>query len=261
MSRAVVSVRALSGPATDGYGVSVSAWLAQRTPVTTPTLAEADRGHGLLRSLATFGGEGYRVEFTDAPWMLGVRAPDSSRAIMVVTVDGELAVAVRDAVPRRMAVIRDARSDDAGEIASACLPWPWMVVGSNVTLAPALARILRERPVLTFWLGAAPDGLPGHARVFDRTAALFDTIRGACEATVGGMRLAPGSGVELGDGTLLRSATLESLVAAYPAGFALPTRHFRAVSEALARRNIGWTAQRDGSTRMTLVPSAAVIRQ
>ncbi|MGA8361179.1 MAG: hypothetical protein WB807_15075 [Candidatus Dormiibacterota bacterium] len=201
------------------------------------------------------------MEFTDAPWMLGVRAPDSSRAIMVVTVDGELAVAVRDAVPRRMAVIRDARSDDAGEIASACLPWPWMVVGSNVTLAPALARILRERPVLTFWLGAAPDGLPGHARVFDRTAALFDTIRGACEATVGGMRLAPGSGVELGDGTLLRSATLESLVAAYPAGFALPTRHFRAVSEALARRNIGWTAQRDGSTRMTLVPSAAVIRQ
>jgi hypothetical protein len=31
--------------------------------------------------------------------MLGVRAPDRSRAILVVTVDGELAVAVRDVVP------------------------------------------------------------------------------------------------------------------------------------------------------------------
>ena len=67
----------------------------------------------------------------DAPWMLGVRAPDRSRAILVVTVDGELAVAVRDAVPRGMAVIRDARADDAAEIAAACLPWPWMVVGQR----------------------------------------------------------------------------------------------------------------------------------
>ena len=145
-----MSVRAVSGPATDGYGVSVSAWLAYRTPFTIPTLAEAGRGHGLLRSLTGFGGEGYLVGVTDAPWMLGVRVPDRSRAILVVTVDGELAVAVRDAVPRRMAVIRDARSDDAGDIAGACLPWPWMVVGCDVSLTPALARILRERPVLTF---------------------------------------------------------------------------------------------------------------
>ena len=256
-----MSVRAVSGRATDGYGVSVSAWLAHRTPVTTRTLAEAGRGHGLLRSLARLGGEGYLVGVSDAPWMLGVRAPDRSRAILVVTVDGELAVAVRDAVPRRMAVIRDARSDDAGEIAGACLPWPWMVVGSDVSLTPVLARILRERPVLTFWLGAAPDGLPGHARLFDRPAALLDAIRDACEANVGGMRLAPGSGVELGDGTLLRGATLESLVAAYPDGFALPARNFRAVSEALARHNAGWTAQRDSSTRMMLVPSAPVTRR
>ncbi|HVC40431.1 MAG TPA: hypothetical protein VND54_00475 [Candidatus Saccharimonadales bacterium] len=196
---------------------------------------------------------------TDAPWMLGVRAPDRSRAILVVTGDGELAVAVRDAVPRGMAVVRDARSDDAAEIARACLPWPWMVVGSDVSVTPGLAAVLRERPVLTLWLGAAPDGLPGHARHFDRPAALLGAVRHACAANVGGMRLAPGSGVELSDGTLLRGATLESLVAAYPGGFALPARTFRAVSEALARHNAGWKAERDGSTRMTLVPSAGVL--
>jgi hypothetical protein len=82
-------------------------------------------------------------------------------------------------------------------------------------------------------------------------------VRRACVADVGGMRLAPGSGVELEDGTLLRGATLESLVAAYPDGFALPARNFRAVAQALARSDAGWTAKRDGNARMTLVPTAA----
>jgi hypothetical protein len=185
--------------------------------------------------------------------MLGVRAPDRSRAILVVTTDGELAVAIRDAVPRGMAVIRDARPDDAGEIAVACLPWPWMVVGSAVTLTPALAHVIGHRPVLVSWLGVAPDGLPAHARHFDRPAALLAGIVAACAANVGGMHLAPGSGVELDDGTLLRGAALESLVAAYPRGFALPARTFHAASEALSKHATGWVAQRERGAEMTLV--------
>jgi|GEM_PF-1855657 len=250
----------MSGGAADGYGVSVSTWLAPRTPV-TPTLTEAARGHGPFRSLARLGVEGCFVGATDAPWMLGVRAPDRSRAILVVTIDGELAVAVRDVVPSGMAVVRDARQDDADEIAAACLPWPWMVVGSAVSLTPALSLLLRERPVLTFWLGCAADALPGHARIFERPAALLDAVRRSCAAHVGGMRLAPGSGVELGDGTLLRGATLESLVAAYPGGFALPTRSFRAAAGVLARHDAGWTAVRGGDARMTLAPVPAEQRR
>ena len=69
-------------------------------PPVTSTLAEAAHGHGPFRSLVGQGGEGYLVGVTGASWLLGVRAPDRSRAILVVTVDGELAVAVRDAVPR-----------------------------------------------------------------------------------------------------------------------------------------------------------------
>ncbi|MFI5285658.1 MAG: hypothetical protein ACHQ4F_05005 [Candidatus Dormibacteria bacterium] len=198
---------------------------------------------------------------TNSRWMLGVRVPDRSRAILVVTADGELAVAVRDAVSRGMAVVRDARPDDAGEIAASCLPWPWMVVGTAVSLPPALASVLRDRPVLTYWLGAAPEGLPGHARVFDRPAALLGAVRRACAATVGGMRLAPGSGVELVDGTLLRGAALESLVAAYPSGFALPTRAFRSATNALAQYNVGWEARRDSGQSTTLVRSTVVVAQ
>src|SRR3984893_2754277 len=131
MSWATPSVRAIPGPAAEGYARCGPSWRARRTPV-IPTLAEAARGHGPFRSLTRRGREGRLVGVTDAPWMLGVRAPDRSRAILVVTVDGELAVAVRDVVPHGMAVVRDARADDAGDIAAACLPWPWMVIGSAV---------------------------------------------------------------------------------------------------------------------------------
>ncbi len=187
-----------------------------------PTLDEAARAHGDIRSLAEIGWEGLKVGVTDAPWMLGVRAPDRSRSILVVTDDGEPAVAVRDAVPRGMAVIRDARPDDAAEIAAACLPWPWMVVGACGGITAGLGVILRERPVLTLWLGTPPPGLPRHARCFDRPSALLASVVEACGATVGGMRLALGSGVELDGGRLLRGAVLQALVGAYPRGFALP---------------------------------------
>ena len=67
------------------------------------------------------------------------------------------------------------------------------------------------------------------------------------------MRLALGTGVELDDGTLMRGAALESLVGAYPRGFALPTHTFRAASYALSRHATGWVAQRDRVAGMTLV--------
>ena len=181
---------------------------------------------------------------TNAQCMLGVRVPDRSRAILVVTVDGELAVAVRDAVSPGMAVVRDARSEDAGAIAASCLPWPWMVVGSAVSLSPALAAVLRDRPVLTYWFGAAPTGLPGHARVFDRPAALLDAVGRACVATVGGMRLAPGNGVELEDGTLLRGAALEVAGRSVPGRICAPDTHVplgRQCARAVPRRMGGQT--------------------
>jgi hypothetical protein len=209
-------------------------------------IEEASRGHGHFRRLAGLGEEGWFV--------LGVFAPDRVRSIVVITTDGELAVAVRDIVPSGIAVVRDARPDDAAEVAAACLPWPWMVVGATDSLTPELARVLRSRPVLTMWLGAAPAELPVHAMRFDHHTALLDAVDAACIATVGDMRLAPGSGVELADGTLLRGATLDALIGAYPRGFALPSRTFRSVSAALSRAHAGWTTARDADACIALVP-------
>jgi hypothetical protein len=216
-------------------------------------IEEASRGHGHFRRLGGLGEEGCFVESDDRGVRLGVFAPDRLRSIVVITTDGELAVAVREAVPAAIAVVRDARPDDAAEVAAACLPWPWMVVGSTHSCTLELAAMLHTRPVLALWLGAAPTGLPVHTSRFDRHAALLAAIHDACTAQVGDMRLAPGSGVELGDGTLLRGATLDALVGAYPRGFALPSRTFRSVSTALARAGAGWTAERNASACIALV--------
>ncbi len=231
----------------------MSVWATPRTPV-LPTIHKADRGHGLLRSPAHVGEEGCFVGVCDDRSMLGVLAPDSSRSVVVVTDDGELAVAVRDAVPPAIALVRDARPDDAADIAAACLPWPWMVVGGTSTLTGDLAAVLRNKPVLGLWLGPSPAGLPADVRRFERPAALLEAVTAACRADVGGMRLAPGSGVELRDGTLLRGATLEALIAAHPRAMALSSRSFRTVSDTLARHASAWKPERDGAL-VTLVPA------
>jgi hypothetical protein len=248
-----VSVRAVSPAGTEGCGVSVSALLIPDTRSAPSMIDEAARGRGHFRRLGGLGEEGYRVESDDRRLMPGVFAPDRVRSIVVVTDDGELAVAVREAVPQGVAVVRDARPGDASEVAAACLPWPWMVVGATRAVSPGLASMLRSRPVLTLWLGVAPAGLPAHATAFDRPAALLEAIGIACRAQVGGMRLAPGSGVELSDGTLVRGATLDALLGAYPGGFALPAHTFRPVATTLARHHVAWTPQRNGDQRMVLV--------
>jgi hypothetical protein len=221
-------------------------------------IEEAARGHGHIRSLAGPGEERHGVESNDRRLMLGVFAPDRVRSIVVVTDDGELAVAIREQVPQGIAVVRDARPDDAPEVAAACLPWPWMVVGATTSVAPGLVTVLRSRPVLVIWLGSPPAGLPAHTTVFDRPATLLDAVRSACSAHVGGMRLAPGSGVELSDGTLLRGATLDALVAAHPQGFALPSRIFRSAATALARHGVAWAPERNSDARMVLAASTYV---
>jgi hypothetical protein len=229
--------------------------------ISAPSMIDtAARGHGHLHLRAGPAGEGWFVGKTgrdeDARWMLGVLAPDRCRSIVVITADGELAVAVRDAVPAGVAMIRDARPDDAAEVAAACLPWPWMVVGATTALTPAIGTLLRTRPVLTLWLDSPPAGLPAHTLRFDRPAALLAAVDSACRANVGGMRLAPGSGVELHDGTLLRGATLDALIGAHPGGFALPSRTFRTVAIALARHGAAWTPGRDDNACVTLVRCA-----
>ena len=64
-----------------------------------------------------------------AGWAPGALLPDTRRSIVVVSRNGELAVALRDSVDVSMAMVRDVRPDEVQNAIAACRPWPWMLVG------------------------------------------------------------------------------------------------------------------------------------
>lgn len=180
---------------------------------------------------------------------LGALAPESDRALVVLSPDGELAVGIREHLDRGRVVVKDVRPDEAETAIAACRPWPWMVVGAVPELEPEVASAMRRHPVLVLWLGPVPAPMPGHVRSFSRFSELARSIGGALDCEVGGMRLATGAGVQLPDGRISRSAELQALVSGHP-GFDLPMATFRSAARALAGRGIPLRPRRDPATRL-----------
>ena len=150
------------------------------------------------------------------------------RAVVVLGRDGELAVALRERL--------DAAGTDPLAVIGSCAPWPWMLVGQGPQAGEPLTAWLRPRPVLVRWLGALPDGLPGHARASARFGDLATSVTRALAADVAGVRLAVGAGVQV-DGTVHVNPELEALLCESPAAFDLPRARFRR-AEALVARSI-----------------------
>jgi hypothetical protein len=165
---------------------------------------------------------------------------DHVRSIVVICEDGELAVAVREAIAREVAVVHDARPAEAAAAQAACLPWPWMVVGVGRDAPAATRSLVARHPVLVLWIGHVPAGLPSHARGFARFADLIGALDEAAYHDVGGMRLCTGAGVTMPGGGLAHSASLQALVSQHPRGFDLPARTFRSAAGTLARERVGW---------------------
>lgn len=193
----------------------------------------------------------------------GALTPEGTRALLVISASGDLAVALRERVDRGMTVIRDVRPGEVSEGLAACRPWPWMVVGDVSLLVPSLRATLWARPVIVLWRGATPSGLPGHTLACHSFATLADAVLLSLETTVGALRLAPGVGVDLANGQLCRSAELQALVSAHPRTFDLPLRLFRSSARALGRAGIPLRPGRVGTGGVGLVatgPLAAVQR-
>jgi hypothetical protein len=180
---------------------------------------------------------------------LGALAPERDRSLVVLSRDGELAVGLRERLERDRVLVKDARPHEAGAALTSCRPWPWMLVGDLAELPASVGPALARYPVLVLWLGPAPRGLPAHSRDFSRYAELADAASRALEGEVGGVRLATGAGVELPDGRLARSASLEALVSAHPAGFDLPLRCFGSAVRALSGTEVSLRPRRDPVTR------------
>lgn len=187
---------------------------------------------------------------------LGVLAPENVRTILVVAPNGELAVALRDHVDRAYAIVKDVRPAEMAEGYAACIPWPWMIVGSAVAVPTTVARDLRRHPALMLWLGELPLDVPEHARRFDSFDGLASAVDEALRHSVAGMRLALGVGVEL-PGGYARSAELQALVASHPHPLHVPLADFRSAARLLAARGIPWRPMRQRDSGAVSLGSTA----
>lgn len=163
---------------------------------------------------------------------------DTLRTLVVVGDDGETAVRLREALPRSMVLVLDSRPGETDAAVRVCRPYPWAVVWASAAALPR-ALAAERRPVIL--LVRAPGGdAPRGAVHWHRAGELVAILRRMLEASVGGMRLAPGMGVELPGGRIVRSAPLQALLSVHPGGVAAPPARFRAAASLLRARGVGW---------------------
>lgn len=178
---------------------------------------------------------------------------ETLRAIVVVGDHGETAVALRDALPRSMVVVLDARPAEAAAAIAVCRPCPWALVWGSESDMPAALEVRPPTLVLASAAGAAPPGVERWASF----AALLSRLRAMLAADVGGMRLAPGVGVEMPGGSVSRSPWLQALVSAYPRGVQAQPAQVRAARSLLRAQGSGWTVERGAGGTMALVREEA----
>ena len=178
---------------------------------------------------------------------------ETLRAIVVVGDHGETAVALRDALPREMVVILDARPLEAAAAIAVCRPCPWALLWESV-VAPIPTAPARSPTIVL--AGASVPGLPDAER-WTSYRGLLERLRAMLARVVGGMRLAPGAGVELPDGSISRSAWLQAMLSNHPAGVPAPHARVRAAQAMLRVRGAGWTAARRADGTVALVREEA----
>lgn len=178
---------------------------------------------------------------------------ETLRAIVVVGDHGETAVALRDALPRSMVLVLDARPDEAATTIAVCRPCPWALVWASESDMPTAIAVRPPTLSLASAAGAAP---PGVER-WTGFAMLLSRLRAMLAADVGGMRLVPGVGVEMPGGSVSRSPWLQALVSVHPRGVPAHPGQVRAVRSLLRAEGSGWTVERGADGTMALVREEA----
>jgi hypothetical protein len=174
---------------------------------------------------------------------------DDGRTIIVVAQGPHLSAAVRDRVPREVALVRWAQAGGVAAAWERCRPWPWVVIGSGPPAAEVSARIA-GRPVVVAWLrdpeAAGRSPLPPHWIALDGWTDLVAWLRHLANASVDGLTLAPHRGVSGGDGERpVPAPGLEALLAAHPHAIA-DCATMRGARSALRRLSVPCTLQASG---------------
>jgi len=134
---------------------------------------------------------------------------------------------------------------------------PWAIAGTGTRAAPELRR-LQGRLLTCRWVGPGPDWLPVRPLVCPDWLAISAGLEEALARTLCGVRLAPGGGLRLADGSFVsRASELEALLAAYPAGIELASSArpaARRVNALINRLGLPFQVHRTGAT-ITLAES------
>ena len=149
----------------------------------------------------------------------------------------DLFAALRPVLESEMLQVWWASTATAEEVTGRCVPWPWGIAGVGNAGLPAPVLKLAGLPVLWFWMGQLPGGLPAHARSHDRWPALADDVRRSVARAVGGVRLASNRGLVSPVGELVLSPALEGLLCS-PVPMHLTAASRRAASLVLGRSGL-----------------------
>jgi len=148
---------------------------------------------------------------------------------------------LRDSLDPELVSVEWARPGELGAHVAAAVPWS--VAGTGTQPPPNLAHL--EGTLFSCrWVGLAPDHLPVRPRIRPSWQAISTDLQKALGVSLNGLRLAPGGGLRLPDGSFVsRAAELEALLCAHPDGIELvgrtarePARRVSALIERLGLR-------------------------
>lgn len=147
---------------------------------------------------------------------------DPTRTILVVADLPHPWALLRDRLHPGLVSIAWARPPAVPEAVAALDPGPWAVAGGIAELPAQAAAVLDACFCSLHWVGMPPLGLARPPRRHCSWSELAATLERALALRLGGLRLAPGRGLLLPDGSCVgRTADLESLFAAHPEGIQL----------------------------------------
>lgn len=148
---------------------------------------------------------------------------------------------LRDRLDPELVSIEWARPAEVG--VQFCEAVPWAIAGAGTQPALDLTH-LAGKLFSCRWVGPAPEQLPVRPLIRPTWQALSSDLELALAIDLRGVRLAPGRGLRLPDGSFVsRVAELEALLGAYPGGIEMVGRTARETA-----RRVGALIERLGLT-------------
>src|SRR5262245_4673958 len=147
------------------------------------------------------------------------------RTVLVLSERPDPWAFIRDSLDPELVSVEWARPSEFG--AHVAMALPWSVAGTGAQPAPDLAH-LAGTLFSCRWVGPAPDRLPVRPLIRPSWQAIASDLEQALSVDLRGLRLAPGKGLRLPDGSFVsRVAELEALLGAHPDGVELVGRSVR----------------------------------